>query len=139
MFDSLDYLILGPFTGTCPSSTQWIGSASNTDAVHSVEAECAGVGICSRTSGTCVCQPGFGGAACERSEVIHLTCVPDHNTGFFAVECPGKPRPCSGNGRCLAQGQAATLNGQTYSNWDATHVFGCVCDQGFEGHDCSKQ
>jgi hypothetical protein len=24
-----------------------------------------------------------------------------------------------------------------YSLWDADKIYGCVCDEGFEGHDCS--
>ena len=57
---------------------------------------------------------------------------------FYAVECPGSGLPCSGNGKCLSMRQAAGLHGRTYDNWDAQRVFGCVCDDGFEGHDCSQ-
>jgi hypothetical protein len=27
----------------------------------------------------------------------------------------------------------------TYSNWDADKIYGCVCDSGFHGYDCSKR
>jgi len=68
--------------------------------------------------------------------------------------CPGKVRSggvCSGHGRCLSQrarAQLATTNGVltpfTYGlnqnngdTWDFASSYGCMCDDGYQGADCS--
>lgn len=62
------------FAGLCPKSLQWFGPTAGIDSVHSVQAECGGVGSCNRETGACKCQEGFSGAACEKSE-LSLTCA----------------------------------------------------------------
>ena len=52
---------------TCPHGKAWFDQPSATDTAHA-RVECSNMGICDRTSGLCVCRPGFEGAACERSE-----------------------------------------------------------------------
>ena len=66
------------------------------------------------------------------------------------MSCPGAPK-CNGHGACLSMDQLAehtTDNGDatafTYGNrpnyfktWDYNKVFGCKCDSGFTGYDCS--
>jgi hypothetical protein len=75
---------------------------------------------------------GYEGSACER------------------MSCPADPA-CSGNGQCLSMALLASYaedNGDaadfTYGDtpndpltWDATKIQGCLCDDGFEGYDCS--
>ena len=82
-------------------------------------------GICDVHTGTCLCQPGFGGPACNR------------------IGCPNK---CSDLGLCMSMRETAlTFNGYSlnrstvYNNWDADQMYGCVCDVGFEGGDCSQK
>lgn len=85
----------------------------------------------------CDCQLGFTGAACDR------------------LSCPGasegESAGCSGHGQCLDMNTLAalaTVNGDlasfTYGDvpnspqtWDATRLFGCLCDAEYEGYDCS--
>lgn len=53
---------------------------------------------------------------------------------------------CSGKGVCMSLQTAAqenngfTLNHSTvYNQWDAVLTFGCVCDVGYSGYDCSQK
>ncbi|CAM6001934.1 unnamed protein product [Sphagnum balticum] len=68
---------------------------------------------------------GFEGSACQR------------------LSCPGL---CSGVGKCLSmRSNAMTYDPgygpvYTYTNiWDAELMYGCKCDSGFSGPDCSLQ
>ena len=62
----------------------------------------------------------------------------------FAVTCPGN---CNGHGRCMSLEEAGPAVDDTrllYENtydtpWDANIVFGCVCDMGYTGFDCSRR
>ena len=63
----------------------------------------------------------------------------------------GETDPCSNNGRCLSMRSLAylynnegVLSSQHYGTdpnnaltWDADRIFGCYCDEGYEGYDCS--
>jgi hypothetical protein len=112
---------------SCPEAYQWVGYASATDTLHTTMAECSGVGDCDRTTGKCKCSAPFTGNACER-----VNCPP---TGAYG---------CSGNGKCVNLKQLAPykddinfFNVFTYGLWDAERIFGCVCDYGYTGYDCS--
>ncbi len=65
------------------------------------------------------CFPGYEGESCTRSV------------------CPNS---CSGHGICLSAARLASDAGTTYSQaWDANKHFGCKCDNGYRGPDCSLQ
>ena len=97
--------------------------ASADDTAHA-RAECSNRGTCDTDTGLCKCHEGFEGLACQR-----MSCVND----------------CSSHGTCVnmrdhartrSQGDALTV--LTYSNnWDATKIYGCECDAGYAGFDCS--
>ena len=114
---------------TCPNGTAWTDYATATDVAHGRK-ECSNMGTCNRATGACKCRAGFEGIACER-----LNC-PAGDSG----------NTCSNNGRCVSMRRAAERKDDvglhvstTYALWDADKIFGCVCDPGFTGYDCSLQ
>jgi len=99
--------------------------ASDPNSAHQI-VECSGRGICNRVSGICSCSVGFTGDSCERSV------------------CPGD---CSGHGICQSEmyfvkdAVAGTAISQvTYDKaFDSMIAYGCKCDVGFRGADCSQR
>jgi hypothetical protein len=117
---------------TCPEGPAFFDLATSNDVAHA-SVECSNNGICERTSGACVCRPGFTGEACDR-----IDCANDGS------------KWCSGHGTCLSMRQLAqahkVVDTLTYGDdlfnldntWDADRIHGCDCDTGFGGYDCSK-
>lgn len=120
----------------CPRHFAWFGYPSANEAAHDGLVECSGVGSCNRRTGACACPAPFIGTACE------------------FMDCPPATMdvaPCHGKGRCLSMrelAEKASVNGVTHAlrygdnpndpyTWDADRVFGCLCDEGYHGHDCS--
>lgn len=108
---------------------------STNDRAHDL-AECSNKGTCNRATGECECQKWFEGGACER------------------ISCPQVlGNTCNGHGKCLNMYQLALLtedNGDatdiTYgaipndpATWDFNKMYGCYCDEGFQGYDCSER
>lgn len=120
----------------CPRGPTWFGYPTSDELAHDALVECSGKGACDRVTGACECPHPFTGGACE------------------LLACPGAEREagaCAGKGRCLSMRELAIhaeSNGDdasaVYGNapnvgstWDADRVFGCLCDEGFTGHDCA--
>jgi len=117
---------------TCPLGKAWFGYPFDEDHRAHGRVECSNMGTCDRSKGECTCNVGFEGSACQ-----YMT-------------CPGSP-PCNGHGACYDQSVLALLAqvngdaaGVTYGNipndkatWDYNQVKGCLCDQGWEGYDCT--
>lgn len=108
----------------CPSGVVMHDIASATDEAHALGV-CSGHGRCDSGSGSCKCFDGYYGADCGKSK-----CMND----------------CNGKGVCMNLRSAAqdfngfTLNHTTvYNRWDGDIIFGCVCDPGFSGYDCSQK
>jgi hypothetical protein len=109
---------------SCPTGMAWFDEATTTDTAHA-HVECSNRGLCDRAAGTCTCESGFEGAACER-----MTC-PSSTTAT-----------CNGHGRCrsmYSMGLFRKVNGVstpiTYGSnpgavatWDAEKIYGCDCD-----------
>lgn len=121
----------------CPEGPAWFDYPSGPNAAHA-PAECSNKGECNRKTGRCECQRMFEGAACER------------------MTCPGSDSPygaCNGHGRCMSMSDLATYartNGDVtpfvygadpnnLATWDGPQVFGCFCDKGWTGYDCSQR
>ncbi|KAL9189485.1 hypothetical protein ACHAXT_009160 [Thalassiosira profunda] len=105
----------------CPSGPAFSDVAETTDTAHQ-SAVCSNRGTCDEETGDCLCAAGFSGIACERSK-----CKND----------------CSGRGTCVSMRHLAesTRNHESqqfsYNLWDADKIFGCTCDLGYTGYDCS--
>jgi len=123
--DCLQNWVGGDCSGRqCPFTRAWHDTAQRDDDAH-YYAECGNRGSCDRTSGECTCDSGFVGSGCRR------------------MQCPND---CSGHGTCEYIEELASddyhkrIGGDkaiTYELWDQEKIMGCVCDGGFEGHDCS--
>jgi len=101
----------------CPTGLAWAHDllVKNNDA-HPLM-ECSNRGICNRDTGECSCYAPFEGMACQRKQ-----CWND----------------CSNHGQCLPQRVFASMAGNEYDEpWDAMKIWGCLCDAGFRGPDCS--
>jgi len=112
---------------TCAYGPAWFDEAIGVDDAHN-SAECSNMGICDRLTGLCTCREGFSGIACER-----MNCPVDAN-GLT----------CAGHGRCMSMREYAehqddykSFYSVSYNAWDADRIYGCVCDEGFTGYDCS--
>lgn len=119
----------------CPCAASWFDAPVADNEAHQV-VECSNRGKCDRVTGECACSEGFTGTACER------------------IDCPGLATDgtkCSGHGQCMSMSQLAEvanvngdLGGFTYGlsphddpRWDYNKMYGCACDVGYHGYDCS--
>ena len=121
---------------TCPEAPSWFDTATALDTAH-IPSECSNMGICDRTKGECKCRTNFEGGACDR------------------MSCPGGEPACTGHGQCLSMAQLAeqstdhsngALTVLTYGktpndpyHWDYNKMYGCKCDIGYTGYDCSQR
>jgi len=131
------------FLGRDDDAANTLAKPATARGVHAV-LECSGAGLCNRETGDCECFDGYGGEACSRTV------------------CPSD---CSGHGICVSmetlideaadeystehalfEASAATdivgwstASMKKYNGWDKRKEFGCKCDAGFRGPDCSQQ
>jgi hypothetical protein len=107
-------------SGNAPDATGvrvWQFERSTEMFDHLDNVECSDGGLCDRSSGQCACFPGYTGSACQRT-----TCEND----------------CSGHGICQSNLKFAEDGGARYTlAWDAGLHYGCKCDSGYRGGDCS--
>jgi len=118
----------------CPFELAWFDTPSAAGTAHAY-AECAGRGVCDRSTGECQCFDGFTGKGCRRT-----TC----------------PNDCSGHGTCeylsefrddlgdwfKLSGDAPTTDKYEHSYyklWDAQKTMGCRCDPKWTDLDCSRR
>lgn len=116
----------------CPFEISWVDSPNAQGRFHKY-LECAGRGICDRTSGECTCFDGYEGKGCQRSAC---------------------PNDCSGHGTCeYIEDIAYSTSWAEYSgssiqeasktfafrDWDNHKTRGCVCDATYGDVDCSKR
>ena len=94
-------------------------------------AECSNAGLCDRKTGTCLCQPGFEGASCQR-----MSC-PNYLSSSSPVKYHAYMGECSGHGVCRTLRSIAKKDYNTrYNLWDSDQSTACICDKGYFGGDC---
>lgn len=134
---------------TCPKGTSWSTLVVNDDktydnAKHKADVECSDGGICDRATGECTCFPGYEGSSCQRTVCPndcsgHGTCRSNQD---FAVDFSEAvyAEQKSWDGTIEAGGVTSYYDYfiVTYDDaWDAGMQYGCLCDVGFRGVDCS--
>lgn len=109
---------------SCPKGFPLADVATATDTAHNL-ATCSNQGTCDYSTGNCVCNSGYTGKSCSATN-----CFND----------------CNSRGVCVSLRSAAILNDghlfnrtTTYNQWDADVIFGCKCDPGYSGADCSQR
>lgn len=111
---------------SCPQDKAWVDYAVGVDVAHNL-AICSNRGHCDYETGTCSCETGFEGKACER-----LSCISS----------------CNNRGKCLSMEYfakerepgdfAAPHKLPIYENrWDADKIYSCACDYPYYAQDCS--
>lgn len=120
----------------CPTGRSWFDIPSGPNTAHRTWSTCSNMGLCDTSSGKCSCRLNYFGEACE-----------------FMGCGGGTSTPCNGHGRCMSMAELAlwsNVNGDnagvTYGTdpnnqftWDATRVYGCYCDSGYTGYDCTEK
>ena len=109
-------------------------STPNKDGYVHTYAECAGRGICDRSSGMCDCFDGFTGKACG-----YTTCPNDcsgHGTCEFIEELAYGSVP--GDYSSSVIGSVVTLDFVT-ELWDYGKSRACLCDPMYTEVDCSRK
>lgn len=131
---------------TCPRGTSWKEPAAGSK--HKTAVECSDAGICDRLTGECTCFPGYEGSACQR------TACPNECSGHgvcrsnvdFAIDFSEAVHvqqiavtPANKNvGASAIPASYYDYFTVTYDNaWDSDMQYGCLCDIGFRGPDCS--
>ncbi len=59
--------------GSCPSAPAWVARGTSATTAHAEAVPCSNAGTCDYATGTCLCMPGFTGAACQRSTCSDVT------------------------------------------------------------------
>jgi len=130
---------------TCPRGKAISDSASADDDAHHL-AECSNRGSCNRSTGQCKCDSMFEGSACERFMCPNDCsgrgrCVSAKNLARFRD--PGELRSSCTSADvckdidCTERDYSACMSTYTYETWEADNWYGCLCDHGYKGYDCS--
>eukprot|EP01038_Epipyxis_sp_PR26KG_P012023 gene12023-16094_t len=139
----------------CPFGKAWFAQPLEDDTRNMPLTECSNMGECDMFSGVCKCKPGFEGRACERTScptnvIVSQSTVKEITVDVTASQYLPEIAPistCSGHGMCLTMREMGKeFNGRSlirapvdYNNWEADMLQGCVCDEGWEGYDCSSR
>jgi len=121
----------------CPYEVAWVDKPDKSGLVHKW-AECAGRGICDRTTGECQCFDGYTGKGCQRT-----TCPNDcsgHGTCEFIEELPYGTVYDDASWNVYNDGigdQPVTFGLNQY--WDKHKTMGCKCDPTWTDVDCSRR
>lgn len=127
----------------CPFAPAWIAIPKQSHVRNNPLVECSNMGTCDMTEGKCNCRDGYEGRACERLACPKSLAI---NIVLQSIETT-QIQTCSGHGLCMSIRQAGEkFDGValdhapvSYGLWDSDKIQGCVCDDGWEGYDCSNR
>ena len=134
---------------TCPAGPAWSDIATAHDVAHASNAECSNRGKCDRATGECLCETLFEGSACER-----LACPNDcsgrgrcmdakalarhQDSGVLRKDGGCLSTDVCNDGGCSERDYEVCSAVHVYETpWEADMFFGCLCDEGYAGYDCS--
>lgn len=118
-------------TRRCATGAPWAAKAPSGGDAHAVSIECGGNGLC--VAGTCSCNPGWYGTACNRR-----MCRNECNGHGVCTTIAGLSRYAGRDQPSHDTASPYDGYGLTYSGWEATMLSGCLCDGGYTGPDCSQ-
>jgi len=116
----------------CPFELAWVDTPDKSGRRHKY-AECAGRGICDRSTGECDCFEGYEGKGCQRTTCPndcsgHGVCEYIQDLGYMAVTYDYRHSEFTQD-----------LHTFDYFGWDKQKTRGCVCDPEWADADCSKR
>lgn len=128
------------WTTVATDSTASVATDSNLDGLcdHAEEAECSDQGLCDRATGICSCFPGYEGSSCQRTQCPnecsgHGTCRSNEDFAYDFSIAKSSQTSVSDTFNSFFSEYIATYGGA----WDSGMHFGCKCDAGYRGADCS--
>jgi len=127
---------------TCPRGVSWSRVTDGSNFEHQAEIECSDGGICDTATGECTCFPGYEGSACQRTSCPndcsgHGTCRSNQDFAIDFSEAVFKAQTEADSSIAVTSYYDYFL--VTYDTaWDAGMQYGCLCDIGFRGVDCSE-
>lgn len=131
---------------TCPRGMSWKEPA--TGSKHQPNVECSDSGVCDRLTGECSCFAGYEGSACQRSTCPnecsgHGTCRSNLDFAIdFSEQVHAQQISLTPSGDNAGFNKIPSSYYDyflvTYDNaWDSDLQYGCLCDIGYRGADCS--
>jgi hypothetical protein len=142
---------------SCPRGISW--SVVNGAVSHEMSVECSDAGVCNRRTGECECFETHTGSACQRTKCQndcsgHGVCTSNsHFAKEYARQMSESINLRQRMPRCNGAPSAENCKRDvehldayfdtymaTYDNaWDAGLYYGCSCDLGYTGNDCSSR
>lgn len=128
----------------CPFEIAWVDTPNAYGRFHKYM-ECAGKGVCDRSTGECQCFDGFEGKGCARAACPN-SCSGHGNCEYIEDLTYGatwNDHVDTTNATTTAMGTVAGFSDDSksykYNLWDKTKSRKCVCDAAYGDLDCSKR
>jgi len=135
----------------CPFEFAWVDTPDESGRFHKYM-ECAGKGLCDRSTGDCECFEGYTGKGCQRMTCPnecsgHGTCefideltfgsVPGQYWGGMRTDTVSSIHVAYGYDGIYTTAKSFAANAAEL--WDSRKSMACVCDAGWIDVDCSRR